>query len=191
MKSRISKQQCCVPTAFICCYIDLHVCMTSTVCANPTHPHRKLEVIIIRSQSKPLLHLNQTWWHEVDKQLELHRTKLNLYRGVMNLWSLAVTAALVVQVSALVPTCQPPDPHGYCISQGVDNCAPEDRLVFSSTDKCRTNSLFVRHHILPPEWELMFDSYDYESLVGLVFLSREFDNDGDVDVSQKDFINNC
>ncbi len=97
------------------------------------------------------------------------------------------------QVSALVPACQPPDTHGYCISQGVDNCAPEDRLVvFSSIDKCRTNSRFVSDHILPPEWELMFDSrsYDYESLVGLVFLSREFDNDGNVGVSQKDFINN-
>ena len=40
------------------------------------------------------------------------------------------------------------------------------------------------HLILPPEWELMFDSYDYESLVGPVFLSREFDNDGDVLVRQ-------
>ena len=30
----------------------------------------------------------------------------------------------------------------------------------------------------------MFDSYDYESLVGPVFLSREFDNDGDVSVRQ-------
>ena len=28
----------------------------------------------------------------------------------------------------------------------------------------------------------MFDSYDYENLVGPVFLSREFDNDGDVRV---------
>ncbi len=107
----------------------------------------------------------------------------------MNLWILAVAAALVWQVSALVPTCQPPDPHGYCISQGVDNCAPEDRLVgFSSIDKCRTNSILAPDHILPPEWELMFDSYDYESLMGSVFLSREFDNDGNVGVSQKDFI---
>ncbi len=112
----------------------------------------------------------------------------------MNLWILAVAAALVWQVSALVPTCQPPDPHGYCISQGVDNCAPEDRLVVfssSSINKCRTNLLFASDHILPPEWELMFDSYDYESLMGSVFLSREFDNDGNVGVSQKDFINNC
>ncbi len=103
----------------------------------------------------------------------------------MNLWILAVSAALVVQVSALVPTCQPQyDPHGYCISQGVDNCAPEDRLVTSPTDQCQTNFRFTRDHILPPEWELMFDSYDYESLVGSVFLSREFDNDGDVSVRQ-------
>ncbi len=102
----------------------------------------------------------------------------------MNLWILAVSAALVVQVSALVPTCQPPDPHGYCISHGVDNCAPEDRLVSSPTDQCHTSFRFTRDHILPPEWELMFDSYDYESLVGPVFLSREFDNDGDVSVRQ-------
>ncbi|XP_064385046.1 sushi, von Willebrand factor type A, EGF and pentraxin domain-containing protein 1-like isoform X2 [Halichondria panicea] len=101
----------------------------------------------------------------------------------MNLWILAVAAALVVQVYALVPTCQPPDPHGYCISQGVDNCAPKDRLVTSSTDQCRTSFRFAPDHndiLIPPEWELMFDSYDYESLVGPVFLSREFDNDGDV-----------
>ena len=103
---------------------------------------------------------------------------------MMNLWILAVSAALVVQVSALVPICQPSDPHGYCISQGVDNCAPEDRLVTSSTDQCRTSSRFSPDHIPPPEWELMFDSYDYESLVGPVFLSREFDNDGDVSVRQ-------
>ena len=102
----------------------------------------------------------------------------------MNLWILAVSAALVVQVSALVPTCQPPDPHGYCISQGVDNCAPEDRLVTSPTDQCRTSFRFSTDHNLPPEWELMFDSFDYESLVGPVFLSREFDNDGDVSVRQ-------
>ncbi len=96
----------------------------------------------------------------------------------MNLWILA----LVVQVSALVPACQPPDTHGYCISQGVDNCAPEDRRIISSSDECRTSSRFTPEHILHPEWELMFDSYDYESLVGSVFLSREFDNDGDVRV---------
>ncbi len=103
----------------------------------------------------------------------------------MNLWILAVSAALVVQVSALVPTCQPPVTHGYCInSQGVDNCAPEDRQITSSTDQCRTSFRFRADHILPPEWELMFDSYDYESLVGPVFLSREFDNDGDVGVRQ-------
>ncbi len=109
---------------------------------------------------------------------------------MMKLWILAVAAALVVQVSALVPACQPPDLHGYCISQGVNNCAPEDRRRISSNDQCRTNSRFKTQHTLPPEWELMFDSYDYESLVGLVFLSREFDNDGNVGVSQKDFINN-
>ncbi len=102
----------------------------------------------------------------------------------MNLWILAVAAALLVQVSALVPTCQPPDTHGYCISQSVDNCAPEDRLVSSSNDQCRTNTL----HILPLEWELMFDSYDYKSLVDSVFLSREFDNDGDSEVSQEEYI---
>ncbi len=102
----------------------------------------------------------------------------------MNLWILAVAAALVVQVSAQVPTCQPSDSHGYCISQGVDNCAPEDRLITSLTDQCRTSSRFSLDHILPPEWELMFDSFDYESLVGPVFLSREFDNDGDVSVRQ-------
>ncbi len=57
-------------------------------------------------------------------------------------------------------------------------------LVTSSTDQCRTSFRFSPDHILPPEWELMFDSYDYESLVGPVFLSREFDNDGDVSVRQ-------
>ena len=104
----------------------------------------------------------------------------------MNLWILAIAAAaLVVQVSALVPTCQPPDLNGYCISQGVDNCAPKDRLITSPTDQCRTSFRFRADHILPPEWELIFDSYDYESLVGPVFLSREFDNDGDVSVRQK------
>ena len=103
------------------------------------------------------------------------------------LWILAVSAALVVQVSALVPTCQPSDPHGYCISQGVDNCAPEDRLITSLTDQCRTSSRFSPDHndiLIPPKWKLLFDSYDYESLVGPVFLSREFDNDGDVSVRQ-------
>ena len=106
----------------------------------------------------------------------------------MNLWILAVAAALVVQVSALDPTCQLPDPHGYCTSQGVDNCAPEDRLVSSSSDQCRTDSRFTADHILPLEWELMFDSYDYPSLVDSVFLSREFDNDGDSGVSQEEYI---
>ena len=102
----------------------------------------------------------------------------------MNLWILAVSAALVVQVSALLPTCQPPDPHGYCISQGVDNCAPEDRRITSSVDQCRTSFRFSPDHNLPTEWELLFDSYDYESLVGPVFLSREFDNDEAVPVRQ-------
>ena len=37
---------------------------------------------------------------------------------------------------------------------------------------------FAPDHILPEEWELMFDSYDYQNLVGSVFLEREFDNDG-------------
>ena len=103
---------------------------------------------------------------------------------MMNLWIVTVSAALVVQVSAQVPTCQPPDPHGYCIDSqlGVDNCAPEDRQITSSIDQCRNSFRFSPDHILPPEWELMFDSYDYESLVGPVFLSREFDNDGDVSV---------
>ncbi len=106
-------------------------------------------------------------------------------KTVMHLWILAVFAALVVDLQVF-PTYQPPDPHGYCIdSQGVDNCAPEDRLVTSSTDQCRTSFRFSPDHILPPEWELMFDSFDYESLVGPVFLSREFDNDGDVSVRQK------
>ena len=104
---------------------------------------------------------------------------------MMNQWILAVAVlvALVVQVSALVPTCQLPDPHGYCTSQGVDNCAPEDRLVSSSSDQCRTDSRFTADHILPLEWELMFDSYDYESLVDSVFLS-----DGDSGVSQEEHI---
>ncbi len=107
----------------------------------------------------------------------------------MNLWILAVAAALLVQLSALVPTCQPPDTHGYCISQSVDNCAPEDRLVSSPNDQCRTDTLLAPDHILPLEWELMFDSYDYPSLVDSVFLSREFDNDGDSGVSQNRFYN--
>ena len=105
----------------------------------------------------------------------------------MHLWILAVAAALVVQVSAQVPTCQSSDPHGYCISQGVDNCAPEDQRITSSTDQCRTSFRFAPDHndiLIPLNWELMFDSYDYESLVGPVFLSREFDNDGDVSVRQ-------
>ena len=55
--------------------------------------------------------------------------------------------------------------------------AAEDRRIFSSSDQCRTSSRFTPEH---PEWELMFDSYDYKSLVASVFLSREFDNDGDV-----------
>ncbi len=71
----------------------------------------------------------------------------------------------------------PPDPHRYCIdSQGVDNCAPEDRRIFSSSDKCRTDLLLTNDHILPLEWELMFDSQDY---LRSAFLSREFDNDGE------------
>ncbi len=101
---------------------------------------------------------------------------------------LGITMAHVVNCQS--GSCESPDPHGYCIIQGVDNCAPEDRLVSSSSDQCRTDSRYTADHILPPEWELMFDSYDYESLMGSVFLSREFDNDGD-GVSQKDFINNC
>ncbi len=97
---------------------------------------------------------------------------------------------LCLTLAALVYSqhCQPPDPHGYCISsQGVDNCAPEDRLVSSPIDLCHTSFRFTPDHndiLIPPEWELMFDSYDYESLVGPVFLSREFDNDGDVSVRQ-------
>ncbi len=95
-------------------------------------------------------------------------------------WS--VLLCLTLAALAYSQHCQPPDPHGYCTSQGVDNCAPEDRLVSSPNDQCRTNSRFTSDHILPPEWELMFDSYDYESLDESVFLSREFDNDGDVRV---------
>ncbi len=101
---------------------------------------------------------------------------------VLVLW---ITVAPVVNCQAEI--CASPDPHGYCTEGGVDNCAPKDRLVTSSTDQCRTSFRFAPDHndiLIPPEWELMFDSYDYESLVGPVFLSREFDNDGDVSVRQ-------
>ncbi len=98
---------------------------------------------------------------------------------VVVLW---ITVAPVVNCQAEI--CASPDPHGYCTEGGVDNCAPKDRLVTSSVDQCRTSFRFSADHILPPEWKLLFDSYDYESLVGPVFLSREFDNDGDVSVRQ-------
>ena len=75
--------------------------------------------------------------------------------------------------------CGLPDPHSYCNG----NCAPEDRLIGNSGDICRTNDRFKNDHTLPSEWVLMFDSYDYNTLVGSALLSREFDNDGDVSVS--------
>lgn len=96
-------------------------------------------------------------------------------------------AVLVCSVLAVAQDCGI-DPHGYCISQGVNNCPPEDRLIGSSRDTCRVDVRYSPGHVLPEEWELLFDSFDYENnLVGSVaqsiFLSREFDNDGDVRVS--------
>ena len=105
----------------------------------------------------------------------------------MSLWSLLCFTALAWSVSAQSPTCQlqsgrgcvcgDPNVHSYC---GSTSCAPEDRLVGNPTDDCRTNERFALDHILPEEWELMFDSYDYQDLLelGTVFLNREFDNDG-------------
>ncbi len=103
-------------------------------------------------------------------------------RWLVSLLVVAVAAALMGTVSVqsmLVEECQPPDPHSYCNG----NCAPENRLIGNTGDTCRTNFRFRNDHNLPPEWVLMFDSYDYNTLVGSALLSREFDNDGDVSVS--------
>ncbi len=94
-----------------------------------------------------------------------------------------LAAALVCAVCAqsmLVEQCQPPNPHSYC---NGNRCAPDDRLVGgNSGDTCRTNIRFSGDHNLPSTWVLMFDSNDYQTLVGPALLSREFDSDGDVSV---------
>ena len=89
-------------------------------------------------------------------------------------------------VSAQSPTCQlqsggdcvcgDPNVHNYC---GNFSCPPEDRLVGNPTDYCRTFFQFRNAHILPDEWELLFDSDDYRqsNVLGSVFLEREFDSD--------------
>ena len=68
------------------------------------------------------------------------------------------------------------NPHSYC---STDKCAPEDRLVGNPIEDCRTKEVFENDHVLPEEWELMFDSYDYLDLLGSVFLVLEFDNDNE------------
>ncbi len=89
----------------------------------------------------------------------------------------AVLVCAVCAQSMLVEQCQPSNPHSYC---NGNLCAPDDRLVGDNLgDTCRTNS---SEHNLPSTWVLMFDSYDYQTLVGPALLSREFDSDGDVSV---------
>ena len=112
---------------------------------------------------------------------------ISVISAKMSLWSFLCFTALAWSVSAQSPTCQlqsgggcvcgDPNVHSYC---GSTSCAPEDRLVGNPTDHCHTKEYFVPGHIisLPEEWELIFDSYDYQDLVGTVFLDREFDNDG-------------
>ncbi len=91
-----------------------------------------------------------------------------------------LAAVLVCAQSMLVEQCQPSNPHSYC---NGNLCAPDDRLVGgNSGDVCRTNIRFSHQHDLPSTWVLMFDSYDYQTLVGPALLSREFDSDGDVSV---------
>ena len=94
-----------------------------------------------------------------------------------------IIVILAVGLTPALVDCQLPcdqqDPHSYCNG----NCAPENRLIDNTGDTCRTNFRFRDDHNLPPEWVLMFDSYDYNTLVGSALLSREFDNDGDVSVS--------
>ena len=101
---------------------------------------------------------------------------------------LICTSALVWAVSAQSPTCQlqsggdcvcgDPNVHSYC---GTSSCPPEDRLVLvnNPTDYCRTFFQFQNAHILPDEWELLFDSDDYRqsNVLGTVFIEREFDSD--------------
>ena len=100
-------------------------------------------------------------------------------------WRLAVLIGWVAVASG--QSCLPViNVHSYC---GSTSCAPEDRLVGNPTDNCRTNEFFAPDHILPEGWELMFDSYDYQDLLGSVFLDREFDNDG-TGVSNKAVGNN-
>ena len=110
---------------------------------------------------------------------------ISVISAKMSLWSFLCFTALAWSVSAQSPTCQlqsvggcvcgDPNVHSYC---GSTSCAPEDRLVGNPTDNCRINEFFAPDHILPEEWELMFDSYEYQNLWGSVFLNREFDNDG-------------
>ena len=92
-------------------------------------------------------------------------------------WSLIICLLWAVMVHTQF--CDQQDPHFYCNG----NCAPENRLIGNTGDTCRTNFRFRDDHNLPSEWVLMFDSYDYNTLVGSALLSREFDNDGDVSVS--------
>ncbi len=93
-----------------------------------------------------------------------------------------VVVALGLAVAPVVQCqlCGLQNPHSYC---NGNLCAPDDRLVGgNSGDTCRTNERFSGGHNLPSTWVLMFDSYDYQTLVGPALLSREFDSDGDVSV---------
>ncbi len=94
-------------------------------------------------------------------------------------WSLILSLLWAAMVCCN-QLCGLPDPHSYC---NGNKCAPNDRLVGgNSGDTCRTNLRFRGDHNLPSAWVLMFDSYDYQTLVGPALLSREFDSDGDVSV---------
>ncbi len=58
-------------------------------------------------------------------------------------------------------------------------CVDDDETAFFD-DECRTSDRFSADHILPPDWGLLLDSYDFSGLVGTTTVQqwRTLDVDG-------------
>lgn len=69
--------------------------------------------------------------------------------------------------------CWPNDIFSYCTSR---SCSP-----FDYDGICLENTRFVKDHILPDEWVLLFDSYEYIDIIGgqnPAWLTLDSDGDG-------------